>query len=1330
MENKEMTLIPESGHAADEQSVSKVSEKKLVPQEVCDTKNFSVGQTAELREFGENVAQREETKRVLRMEGGRHKMIFGLNADEYRDAKGNWREADNTLELQAESKDADFAGYENKSNSFKVRIAENANSKTLLSLRYGESSVRFGLKDRCRTKAGKLASRKGRLANYENKCKTLLHGNETRRCGEVDFKDVFAGADLKYQVEGDRIKESIVIKEKQASYKYEFCIETEKAELREEESGAIGIYNGATKIFSIPEAFMEDAGGDASSAVRYELRSEGEGHYHIAIIADAEWLNEEGRAFPVVLDPSLIKENQYLTCRCVGRNGTAYTSSGSPLRVGKVGDWVYRTYVNFDFGSIDGYDISNAMLLLTLSKSGSGNYYVAKSTQSSSSTTSFTSQTAACDIFTFSESEDGQYIATADITRILRDWQNGSVNSGIAIYGNEVAGQSITIQDVQLSVTCQSKRAKASKSFQKNDVRRAGSSAVDLFTGRLLFEHKDFELSSEVLPINISHEYNSDYYDEEVDNNMKIGKGWRLNLQQSYRQETYSEYQVPASGNTANVYVYTDGNGIEREITYKKYYLETRKTFYPGDYDGRTTKRYDDSGNYGEFSSDEGLRLDTNNHKIVDKSGVETYFTWDSNLNRYKLWRVSASGKALIPSYSYNQISRVSDAAGRSAVLQYNSQNYLTKITCAGKTISFEYSNGYLTKITYPDNTYTKFEYSGGRLAKVIDRSGFELDYTYTNGKVTCVQEQIANQTIGSSVVAKSSLMSGDSWDIKYLHALQTQVKNRNGLCMEYVFDVDGNTVTMYEDDRTSATDNKIAICGKAIHKNTYITELKETLDSEDLYKTKVESVEATLYKAPNKLTAIENWSANWTRSGTEGPSTACYVEGGKSYKVNGSLTLQKSLKTSMSYNSSDEGIFVFGCWAKVENSLASIDKVYTGSSGRYFGLKVTIKYGTGGGEHVYFASFDPYNTDWQLAAIAVKLDFDNVSHVDVEALYNNNLGTVYFDHAFAAKTDGGVTYMYDNNYSETWYQNYYVTTLFDDAMNDVRNIFSRFMGLSYVTENSFDANNRPLVTQNYRGVQTVRTYNNFGALLSVQTNAGSLKMYESRSYNTDSNPGNYLVESVNSDGSQTKFAYDYTDGELTSSTMPNGQKVNYTYDSMGQLKTISAVVNGLTNKNEISYNFGYITKLKHGNTTYDFTYDGYGRIKTVKAGGVTILTNTYTDFGKNLGGVSGAVSSVTSRDAMDNTVTTYTDKYGKVIATRQNNDLNENEYDAADNLIKHVDSDNNIEYNYEYNEQGDVTKYYEGDSESSAHVRVYNTYDYYNRPLKIIIHTTTTIVL
>ena len=61
---------------------------------------------------------------------------------------------------------------------------------------------------------------------------------------------------------------------------------------------------------------------------------------------------------------------------------------------------------------------------------------------------------------------------------------------------------------------------------------------------------------------------------------------------------------------------------------------------------------------------------------------------------------------------------------------------------------------------------------------------------------------------------------------------------------------------------------------------------------------------------------------------------------------------------------------------------------------------------------------------------------------------------------------------------------------------------------------------------------------------------------------------------------------------------------------------------------------------------------------------------------------------------------------------------MNENEYDAADNLIKHVDSDNNIEYNYEYNEQGDVTKYYEGDSESSAHVRVYNTYDYYNRPL------------
>ncbi len=46
-----------------------------------------------------------------------------------------------------------------------------------------------------------------------------------------------------------------------------------------------------------------------------------------------------------------------------------------------------------------------------------------------------------------------------------------------------------------------------------------------------------------------------------------------------------------------------------------------------------------------------------------------------------------------------------------------------------------------------------------------------------------------------------------------------------------------------------------------------------------------------------------------------------------------------------------------------------------------------------------------------------------------------------------------------------------------------------------------------------------------------------------------------------------------------------------------------------------------------------------------------------------------------------------------------------------------HLDVSNSIKYNYEYNEQGDVTKYYEGDWENDARVRVACTYDDYNRP-------------
>ena len=1301
MEEKEtMGMMPEATQSATAEEVKEA---------------ISLTPKPEYREYGEDMAERREGRRVIRMEGGRTKLVLSSEAEEYLDTDGNWQDTDNTLEYRAADED-DFAGYETKGNRYRVRLPENAKNAILMRVQEGESRLDIRLKERCRTANGALASRKGKVVNYERSV-----GEKGRKCGEIGYREIFEKTDVRYNLEGGKIKESIVVKERRESYRYEFCIETTQAELVREETGAILIQHGDEQLFRIPEAFMEDANGEVSNAVAYELEEESAGHYHFAIVADAEWMNAEERAFPVLIDPTLIKETG-VTLRCVGRTTkTKYNAAGvacgtetvyatdSTIKVGKSGNTVYRSYVNFSLGSVATQDILDAKLMLKLSNEEESELYFfcARATQSTQNTVDFVNKTAAKDAFLYKLTWGNNLQAEMDITSIVREWQNGESNFGIVLYADETVDGILTLTNATLQITCQSQRSKASSSFQKNDVHRAGSSAVDLYAGRLLLEHKDFEFMSESMPMNIAHVYNSDYRSEEVNNSMKLGKGWRLNFQQCMEVEGFSGYsQDPERA----AFVYTDGCGVQHEAVCRYYETQSVKTQY--DSSERKYKQYIEeptSTSAFDYTTKEGLRYEPSMMQLRDNSGGNIYF---DEIDPYTalLKGFHGNGKNLAVSYGTGyRIDSVTDGAGKVATFTYNNSGYLESISCEGKKLSYKYSGDKLTKIEYPDGTCTEFRYSGNLLVRVKDRSGYQLVYSYSaEGKVISVREEVDNTIIGSTVTKALCPQSGDCWDINYLHPLQTQVKNRNGLVVEYVFDHDGNTITVSEAEQSVSDYDKQSLCGTA----AYRKELKTKGDSSSGYITKKQVVEATLHHQTNLLGPIESWTKFGTTS-ADGPSTVCYVEGGKSMKLTGALKSAKRLQYNVTDKISKSGVYVFGCWAKAENSFASVDREYIGSDGRYFGILLTV-YHKNGSKSYYYASFDPHNTGWQQAAIVVDLEKEKLDKCLVEAIYSHNQGNVYFDHAFGALTDGAIANTYDNNYSETRYHDYTVTTLYDSLMHVVKSCVQRNGDANYLaTTYNYEGIYRLVSTVDPNGIETVNDANDENAnILEKTTQKGNLKLRETSEYDN----GDYLIRSVNTNGSETTFDYN-ADGSLKSATLPSEQTISYAYNTMGQLLSLTANVDGKLNTNSITYKYGYVTKLRHGSTTYDFTYDGYGRVRTVKAGGMTVLTNTYTDFGTNLDGVSGAVSRVVSKDAMGNTVTAYADKYGRVIASKKNNEEPTKEvYDLAGNLTQHIDNELGISYNYEYNEHNQVTEYTEKKG-TSTRVKTSCTYDTYYRP-------------
>ena len=176
-------------------------------------------------------------------------------------------------------------------------------------------------------------------------------------------------------------------------------------------------------------------------------------------------------------------------------------------------------------------------------------------------------------------------------------------------------------------------------------------------------------------------------------------------------------------------------------------------------------------------------------------------------------------------------------------------------------------------------------------------------------------------------------------------------------------------------------------------------------------------------------------------------------------------------------------------------------------------------------------------------------------------------------------------------------------------------------------------------------GTKSAYTYDAYGNPLTtaVSDNNGHItEIVETSSvYTAD---GNYIVSQTDARGKTVTTVTDTDKGTTESVTDPNGQVVNYTYDTLRRVTEVSTQVNVNSNaenivkeyKNEYTYNVkDRLTEVRHntdGNTqndvVYHFGYDALGRQTTVSVGTQNLST---TEYQTNASAPNyGTVSSVT----------------------------------------------------------------------------------------------------
>ncbi len=745
-------------------------------------------------EVRERLEARRENMKVFEMSDGSEKAVFyPAPIHVYDDDTHAYEEIENTI-LEEDEKHFVCAKHR-----FTAKFSREEDNDELFSIKKGMHCVT-------------VFSRK----NKKNKNKGIIpKKRKNERAGIKDkdvlvYSDVETGADYEYSVEGDGVKENIVVKEKANIYRYRFTLLCKNVTAKlEEAEGRIAFISNETdeEVFYIPAPFMTDANGVVSADVTYGMRDAGNGEVHLTVTADSEFINAEERAFPVIIDPEIKLSGTSAMTTYSWNDDCLYNADTHTVGTTGSGDGncnAHRMYISFKMPTLPRNPrIKKAELTIKQSYSYSacgqyplfGLYHVTENIREGNYTPTHFS-----DLIDYAMMQSEKEAAYSfDITSIV-----DKVNKGEAAAANlvlkmldetnvcnnyMVMNGSSSAYYPEISITYENTYAvNGSYRTHTHDIGRFGQGSIDLQCGNLMFESEDFAWSGNRMPVTIKHLYNSALSDCQYTSNssiglntasfdaMKLGHGWKLNLMQSMVAKTFTHDDKIYNG-----YVYTDENGAEN------YFKKS---------DEIACK---DNNCYYLFEDMDGV-MKYDPEKCTLTMGDET-FLFDAMGRLTKI--TDSFGNNITITYASNQITFVTDGAGREFEFSYNSSGFLTSIIAPDDTvISYGYTGNLLTDITYPDGKKAVIAYNSYKPASVTLKSSggntvYKIAYTFNGDRLIGVTEYGANGGIGASSDYSYSAASGRTIVTTTEQADEGESAN-NELKTVYTFDDEGNIVSEY----------------------------------------------------------------------------------------------------------------------------------------------------------------------------------------------------------------------------------------------------------------------------------------------------------------------------------------------------------------------------------------------------------------------------------------------------------------------------------------------------------------------------------------------------
>ena len=620
---------------------------------------------------------------------------------------GKYEEIDNTLIEENES-------YTNKQNSFKVFLNKNT-SKSIVKMEKSNHYLDIKLK-----KENNSAIIKGKKLN--------------KFVEKVKYNDILDNIDFEYKVLPTKVKEAIVIKNREnIPEKLEFIVNTDLTLILNLDKSISAVRDGK-EYFKIEAPYMLDTNGMINNNIYYELNKEGE-KYKLNLILDSKWLNSGEITYPITIDPTITNSGQntgvYDTYIYPGDdNAERHNKDILKAGVEKVNgqNIVNRTLIKFDLPTIGtGSQIVYGIVKLIGYPERIYDYHKTWFTAVHQVTAPWTEENAKWSTMNDkynqrvetlfysrngSMTTDGEIddpsIMYANITSLVKKWYSDTPNYGIMIkmpkeeYTDDTfpsyisKNNTIEGDNPQPVLIIRYKNQNGLESYmnyQKQSFNQ-GATYVNNYNGNLTAV---FDIGKTIgckLPINLELIYNTN--DVILQNNIGYGLGYKLNYHQTIKETqieeiNYLEY-VDADGTihyfTEKDGIFVDEDGLNLKITKNSdcYILSDKSNncskFVIRNQIGYLEEILDVSGNK--------ITICYNNNniinKIIDSSNAEINIIYETN----KI-TVVCPNQTIYLNYENNRLINVQKKTGTTAFI-YNEQNLITKITDEdGLSTGYEY---------------------------------------------------------------------------------------------------------------------------------------------------------------------------------------------------------------------------------------------------------------------------------------------------------------------------------------------------------------------------------------------------------------------------------------------------------------------------------------------------------------------------------------------------------------------------------------------------------------------------------------------------------------